>query len=64
VRQPFDLSLSRAVFKEGQHSLQIDSKLLSQLWKVCMEAQATKDRDDVLSKTLFEGAFEVKWDQS
>jgi hypothetical protein len=37
--------------------------LLSQLWKLCMEAQATKDRDDVLSKTLFEGAFEVKWDQ-
>ena len=62
MRQPFDLSLSRAVFKEGQHSIGIDSKILSQLWKLCLDAQASKDSDDVLADTLFEGGFEVKLD--
>jgi len=42
--------------------LSLDSKILSQLWKLCLESQATKDRDDVLAKVLFEGAFETKWD--
>ncbi len=50
------------MFKEGQHSLGIDSKILSQLWKLCLDSQASKDSDDVLADVLFEGAFEVKVD--
>jgi hypothetical protein len=62
VRQSFDLSLSKAVFPTGQHSVTMDFKVLSQLWRLCLEAQAKIDTDDVLSKTILEGAFEVKLD--
>lgn len=42
------------VFKEGCHSLKLDSKLLSQLWKLAIQRAAKND--------VLEGAFEMRFD--
>lgn len=44
------------VFKEGCHSLKLDSKLLSQLWKLAIQRAAKND--------VLEGAFEMKFDHA
>ena len=50
------VTMDEALFGYGKTNLTIDSKMLSQLWKICVETQ-NKDKN-----SHFEGQLELKFD--
>lgn len=56
------MKLTDLMFPSGKSSITLGSKLLSQVWKLCLERSVSSDKTGQSSSTLFDGGFELKYD--